>query len=343
MKKFSVPLKLEQISAHIPGKIITRKKVILNNVSELKEANQNSICFFENSKYSEDFKSTSAGLVFVLPDLDQSLNTHSNLILVDKPYIYFMLLVKKWQELTWEKPDKMIADSARFAKSTVLGKGVIIGENVVIGEKTKIGKNTIINANVNIGNDVVIGDNCFIYPNATIYNDTIIRNRVILHSGCVIGSDGFGYLLHEGKQNKIPQVGNVIIHDDVEIGANTTIDRATIGSTVIGEDTKIDNLVQIGHNCIIGKHSIICAQVGLAGSTEIGDYVYLAGQVGVAGHLKIEDEVMVGAQSGVSKSIPAKSKYFGSPAIDARTRKRIIAVEKKLPDLLKTVNKLTKK
>ncbi|MDZ4122092.1 MAG: UDP-3-O-(3-hydroxymyristoyl)glucosamine N-acyltransferase [Candidatus Cloacimonadaceae bacterium] len=163
-----------------------------------------------------------------------------------------------------------------------------------------------------------------------------------MHSGVVIGSDGFGYILMQGRQQKIPQIGNVVIHNDVEIGAGTTIDRATFGSTVIGEGTKIDNMVQIGHNCTIGKHSIICAQVGLAGSTNVGDYVYLAGQVGVAGHLTIHDRAMVGAQSGVANDIEAGAKYFGYPARNADLTKRIMAVERYLPDMYRAYKNLTK-
>jgi len=176
----------------------------------------------------------------------------------------------------------------------------------------------------------------------TIYEDCKIGNNVIIHAGAVIGSDGFGYLLHEGKQEKIPQVGNVVLEDEVEIGANTTIDRATLGSTIIGKGTKIDNLVQIGHNCTIGKHNILCAQVGLAGSTEIGNYVYLAGQVGVAGHLIINDKAMIGAQSGVASDIPESAKYFGSPAVDAGLKKRMLASEKRLPELVRFMNEVKK-
>jgi len=210
---------------------------------------------------------------------------------------------------------------------------------VVIEDFVKIGRNTIIEANSVIQQNVQIGSNCHIYPNVTIYEDYIIKNKVILHAGCVIGADGFGYIFYEGKHNKIPQVGNVIIEDEVEIGANSAIDRATIGSTIVGKGTKIDNLVQVGHNCTIGENSILCAQVGLAGSTEIGNIVYLAGQVGVAGHLKIDDGAMVGAQSGVAKYIPKKAKYFGTPAIDAGLQKRMFISLKKLPEIIKKMKR----
>jgi UDP-3-O-[3-hydroxymyristoyl] glucosamine N-acyltransferase len=170
----------------------------------------------------------------------------------------------------------------------------------------------------------------------------VIGRKCIIHSGVVIGADGFGFLLMDGIQVKIPQVGNVVIHDDVEIGANSCIDRATLGSTVIGKGTKIDNLVQIGHNCVVGEHSILCAQVGLAGSTIVGDYVYLAGQVGAAGHITIGSRAMVGAQSGIAASIPAGAKYFGTPAIDANTMKRSIVAQKHLPEMYRSWQKQCK-
>jgi UDP-3-O-[3-hydroxymyristoyl] glucosamine N-acyltransferase len=190
--------------------------------------------------------------------------------------------------------------------------------------------------------NVAIGSGTHLFPRVTIYESCQIGKNSIIHSGVVIGADGFGYQVFGGKQQKIPQVGNVIIGDEVEIGPNTTIDRATLGSTVIGNGTKIDNLVQIGHNCEIGQHSNLCAQVGLAGSTIVGDFVYLAGQVGAAGHIKIGSQAMVGAQSGVASDVPEKARYFGSPATDANQAKRLIVAQKHLPDMLRAYQKSLK-
>ncbi len=181
-----------------------------------------------------------------------------------------------------------------------------------------------------------------LYPRVSIYEDSVIGKNCIIHSGVVIGADGFGFVQMNGIQQKIPQVGNVIIGDGVEIGANSCIDRATLGSTKIGNGTKIDDLVMIGHNCSIGEHSILCSQVGLAGSTRVGDYVYLAGQVGVAGHLTIGSRAMIGAQSGVVNNVPEDARYFGSPAIDAKLTMRIVATQKHLPDMYRAFMKAKK-
>ncbi len=205
----------------------------------------------------------------------------------------------------------------------------------MIGENSVVGDGCVIGANCAIGANVKLGSNCRLFPNVTIYDTCILKDRVILHSGAVIGADGFGYALIGGKQVKIPQIGDVIIEDDVEIGANSCVDRATLGTTVIGARTKLDNLVQIGHNVVTGTDTIFCSQVGIAGSTEIGSRVYLAGQVGVADHRKIGNDVMVGAQSGIAKNVPDGAKQFGSPAIDDKQEKRVLLSLMKLPDFMK--------
>jgi len=342
MKIFSTGFTPVQINSKLKAKFHFINEIELNNVSELNEAENNSVCFYENPKYLEQLQNCKAGLIIVPEDFNLNLKPDANLIFVQKPYFTFMLLVKFWLEFDSKNHNNQISETAIIPASVQLGKNVSIGHYSVIGENSVIGDNTIIDSNTIIERNVKIGNNCHLFSNVSIYEDCIIKNKVIIHSGCVIGSDGFGYLFHEGKQVKIPQVGNVVIEDDVEIGSNTSIDRATISSTIIGEGTKIDNLVQIGHNCIIGKNSILCAQVGLAGSTIVGDCVFLAGQVGVAGHLKIDDGAMIGAQSGVNHSIPKNSKYFGTPAIEAGLKKRIIASEKRIPEVVRFVKKQIK-
>jgi len=343
MKNFEKHFRISQISELISEEKSIKHDALLTNASELKEANENSVCFFENEKFSEDLKASPAGLIFVPADFDKSLKPDSNLIFSENPYFSFMKLVKIWLKTDEPETEFTISENAEISQTAKIGKDVKIAHYTVIEANTKIGDGSIIESNCIIGKNVIIGKNCHIFSNTTIYEDSVIGDNVAIHAGCVIGADGFGYFLHENKQRKIPQIGNVIIENDVEIGANTTIDRATLGSTIIGEGTKIDNLVQIGHNCKIGKHSIICAQVGLAGSTEIGDYVYLAGQVGVAGHLKIDDGAMIGAQSGISNYVPKNAKYLGYPAIDAGLQKRIFAVQRKLPEIVKYINKEIKK
>ncbi|RLC52676.1 MAG: UDP-3-O-(3-hydroxymyristoyl)glucosamine N-acyltransferase [Candidatus Cloacimonadota bacterium] len=343
MKIFAKHFRISQISELITEKKIIRKDILLTNVSELKEANENSVCFFENEKFLDALKSSKAGLIFVPTDFNENIKPNSNLIFCNHPYYSFMKFVKIWLESEATPAKSVISEKAVISETAIIGKNVIIGHNTVIKENVEIGDNSVIEDNCVIGKKVRIGNNCHIYPNTTIYEECIIKNNVIIHAGCVIGADGFGYLPLEGKQQKIPQIGNVIIENDVEIGANSTIDRATLGSTIIGRGTKIDNLVQIGHNCKIGEDSVICAQVGLAGSTEVGNRVYLAGQVGAAGHLKIDDDAMIGAQSGIYNNIPKNARYLGYPAIDASLQKRIFAVQRKLPEIVKFINKEMKK
>lgn len=343
MKFFRNAIKPEFIASQLKGDLILNFETELNNVAELSEANNHSTCFYQNEKYFDDFINSNAGLIFVPKEIDTKNLTDKNLLKIDKPYFNFMLFVRKWMEMDKKSENGFIHETAVVSKHSEIADSAKIMQNVVIKDNAKIGANTIIEANTVIMENSVIGENCHLYPNSTIYPDSEIGNNVIIHSGAVIGSDGFGYLVNNNKQEKIPQVGNVVIHNNVEIGANTTIDRATIGKTIIGNGTKIDNLVQIGHNCKVGKDSVICAQVGLAGSTQIGNMVYLAGQVGAAGHLKVGDKAMIGAQSGIAGNVPQNGKFFGTPAIEARTKKRIIASEKRIPEMIKFYRKLKKR
>jgi UDP-3-O-[3-hydroxymyristoyl] glucosamine N-acyltransferase len=337
MKRFQLQLSPELIASQIPSKLIKRRDVTLNNVTELPVADEHTVCFLDNDDYLEEAKLTKAGLLLVKEGFDFEILPGINLLMVQKPYIAFMMIVKQWMALDEQQFVTSIAKSAVISHTAKMPEKIIIGENVVIGENVEIGTNTVIDANTVVMDDVKIGRNCHFFPNVTIYPDSIIHDRVILHAGVVIGADGFGYLLYEGKQEKIPQLGNVIIEDDVEIGANSCVDRATLGTTVIGKDTKLDNLVQVGHNVKLGEHTILCAQVGIAGSSEIGDVVYLAGQVGVGDHVKIGDKVMAGAQSGIRGTIEEGARIFGTPAIDAGLRMRIAAVEKHLPEIWRHV------
>lgn len=314
------------------------RELVLDSVSEPTAAESTTVIFLEQDKYLPSVQASKAGLIITTQAFADKLPDR-NVLITDKPYFVFMLIVSRWLEVsgpsqaTGTSGSAVVAKSAQVDPTVVLEAGCVIGEGCVIGAKVRIGANSV------LGNNVKVGCGTLIYPNVTIYADCEIGERVILHSGCVIGADGFGFILMDGKQQKIPQIGNVVIGDDVEIGANTTIDRATLGSTIIGEGCKIDNLVQIGHNCVIGKHCILCALVGLAGSTIVGDYVYLAGQVGAAGHLTIGNKAMVGAQSGITADVPAGSRYLGSPATDAGVQKRIMVAQRYLPQILAAYKK----
>lgn len=341
MKRFKTILEPHVIQSIIGGVLQGESQQGLDNFAEPHEATESSVIFLEQEKYFDAVLAAKPGLCICNASYIDKLSD-KNLLIVDKPYQSVLMLISYWlkQDAGLFVPE--LDPSSRIGNNCELDPQIRIGTNVKIGDNCKIGKYSIIEANSVIADNCILGEGCHLFPNVSVYSDCILGNGVIIHSGTVIGSDGFGYILMGGKQQKIPQIGNVVIHDDVEIGANTTIDRATIGSTIIGEGTKIDNLVQIGHNCIIGKHCILCSQVGLAGSTITGDYVYLAGQVGVAGHLSIGDRAMIGAQSGIANDIEADGKYFGYPAREIGLTKRIMAAEKYLPEIYRAYLKSIK-
>lgn len=230
--------------------------------------------------------------------------------------------------------------TAVVAASAVVDAGASVGPYCVVGERSRIGPGAVLMAHVCVGDDCTVGEGTRLHPHVTLYQRTHLGRRVRIHAGTVVGADGFGYVLDGGEHRKVPQVGQVVVHDDVEIGSNTTIDRAALGATVIGRGTKIDNLVQVAHNVAIGEHTIIVAQVGIAGSTRLGDYVTVAGQVGIAGHLRIGDRVLLAAQSGVMHHIPEGQKWMGSPAQPDRVTKRQLLAIERLPELLRRVQEL---
>jgi UDP-3-O-[3-hydroxymyristoyl] glucosamine N-acyltransferase len=297
----------------------------INSVGPLASAANDQLSFLSNRKYAAELATTAAGAILVPRKLE---GCDSRWIRVDDPYFAFAKIMTRWFS-NRPRPKgisakAMVADSAKVGENVALGHFAVIGENVVIGSDVTIFQNVSIEA------DSVIGDDCIIYPNVVIYDGTRIGHRCIIHSGVVIGSDGYGFATHGGKHHKIPQIGIVRIEDDVEIGAGTTIDRAALGETVIGEGTKIDNLVQIGHNVKVGKHCLLVSQVGIAGSTELGDYVAVAGQSGFSGHLKIGNRVQVAAKSAVLEDVPDDTKVMGSPAVPFTEFARRHAALKKL-------------
>ncbi|MDZ4182827.1 MAG: UDP-3-O-(3-hydroxymyristoyl)glucosamine N-acyltransferase [Candidatus Cloacimonadaceae bacterium] len=332
MKKFAQSLDIQRIRQITSAAYNGEPDILLDSVCEPAEATGTSIIFWEQEKYYDAVAASKAGLIVTTQEGSAKL-TGRNLLITEKPYFTLLRLVSYWLGICADKTTIEIKTSAVIDPSALIGNGVSIADHCVIGKNCVIGDACRIGANCVIADGSVLGEKSLLYPNVTIYEDCVLGKEVIIHSGAVIGADGFGFLFMQGMQHKIPQIGNVVIGDRVEIGANSCIDRATFGSTTIGEGTKLDNLVQIGHNCVIGKHCMICAQVGLAGSTHVGDNVYLAGQVGAAGHLKIGDRAMVGAQSGITHEIPADGKYFGSPALEANTMKRVLASQKNLPDI----------
>ncbi len=326
-------MKLSDIAKKFQGQIIG-KDIEISGVSTPENAKPSDIIFLKDKKYLHKVKESKAGAILT----SEKLDINKPQIIVQSPdVVFYKLLDILYPE---EETKGYISKTAIIGKNVSLGKDVYIGDYVVIEDNVEIGDNTKIYPFTFIGRNTKIGKNVLIHPRVTIYKNTLIGNRVIIHSGVVLAGDGFGYYQKNGRHIKINHIGSVVIEDDVEIGANTTIDRAMIDRTVIGEGTKIDNLVMVGHNCKIGKNTIFVSQVGIAGSCEIGNNVILAGQVGVADHISISDDVIVTAKSGVGKDIKKPGVYGANiPAIEWNKWKKILIYLYKLPDLLKKKNK----
>lgn len=319
--------------------LVGDESLLITGVSGIEEAQQGHLTFLSNPKYRAKLQQTNASAVLVSPGIELP---EKSLIQVPNPYLAFAqiltLFSQKYHPPIGRHETCVIGEEVTIGEQSAIGAHVSIGTHVNIGERTIIYPGVVIGDHVSIGSDVII------YPNVSILQDVSIGNRVILNSGAVIGSEGFGFVPTEkSAYYKIPQIGTVIIDDDVEIGANVTIDRATLGKTHIHTGVKIDNLVQIAHNVIIGAHSVVVAQVGISGSTKVGKHVTLAGQVGLVGHIEIGDDVMIGAQSGVTKSVPTKTILSGSPAVEHNLWRKSQISLLKLPEALKTIRSLEKR
>lgn len=308
----------------------------------LEDAHEGGLCYLTSLEKAEMLKDLKASALLVPESAkDKKLPFNGALLYAKNPEWAFILLMK-YVDAQHQKHTPGIHPTAVISQSAKLGDNVSVGAYTVVEDGAQIGDNTVIFPQCYIGKDVVIGKNCYIYPQVVIREECVLKDYVILQAGAKIGSDGFGFSFHDGRHKKIPQIGNVVLGNDVEIQSNTCIDRAKISSTVIGDNTKIDNLVQVGHNVHVGMSSIMCAQVGVAGTTEIGNGVILAGQVGLAGHMTIGDRAQVGAQSGVMSSIPAGQTYFGYPAMPQREAFKLQAILRKLPEMHKEFRSLKK-
>lgn len=332
-------MKLSYIAEKI-GARLSGEDIEVSNISDITEPSNDSLVLLTNVKMLEqyDTKNVSA---FVLPAklFDKSSNIFNKPSIIVDDYKYAL---KNLIDLFYPDVQMVgfVSESAQMGKDVVVGDDTCIGENVCVGSNSKIGKACHIKAGVVMGENVVIGDRCIIYPNVTIYDNCIIGNDVIIHAGTVVGSDGFGFVNTNEGHLKIKHVGSVVIEDNVEIGSNCSVDRGTLSATGIGEGTKIDNLVQIGHNVKIGKHCIIVAQTAIGGSSIIGDFVVLGGQVGIGDHVNITSGVMIGSKSGVSSDINEKGIYSGVPAVDHRLWRRNVTAFK---DLYRAVRYIKKK
>lgn len=332
---------LGQILKIVDGTLEGDEASIITDLAEIQHAKKGQLTFLGNPKYRKYLSTTEATAVLVSKDFKGS---YKNLIRVENPNLAFSLMISRFRpELPLPNPE--IHKTACIAKSAQLGENIYIGPNVVIKDKAIIENSVSIFANSYIGTETRIGSETIIRPNVTIYHNCQIGSKVLIHSGVVVGSDGFGFVRTEKTIKKIPQAGRVVIGDDVEIGANCSIDRGTLGDTVISKGTKLDNLIQVAHNVKIGEYCFIAAQSGIAGSSRIEDRVTIAGQVGVAGHLKIGEGAIVAAQSGVSKDVPPGTIVFGYPAQEQKKARREIANIRSIPDIkakLKEIEKIIK-
>jgi UDP-3-O-[3-hydroxymyristoyl] glucosamine N-acyltransferase len=331
---------LAELGAHCGAQLIGDPSIIISGVNTLDEATLADASFLANSRYTEAMKTTQAGVICVTPQIP--LPEGKNFLVSDDPSRTFQLIAELLLPTT-TTGFLGIHPSAVIHPSVILGENVTIGPNTVIDRNAKIGSNTHIGPNVSIGFEVKIGEDCQIQPNCTIRERCQLGNRVILQPGVVIGSCGFGYTPDKlGRHTKLEQLGIVILEDDVEIGANSTIDRSRFKATIIRRGTKIDNLVQIAHNVEVGEHNIIAAQTGIAGSVKTGKYVMLGGQVGVVGHVELDDHVLIATRGGVSKSLKA-GKYRGSPAIPIAEYHRQEVHVRKLDEYVQRLKELEKK
>ncbi len=330
---------LGEIARLIEGDVIGDANTLITGAAGIKEAREGDITFVANPKYVSFIEKTHASAIITFREVESAAKP---IIRTDNPSLAFSKIISFIAPSEVNHP-KGIDFTVVFGENVSLGKNVAIGAYVVIEEGVFVGDNTIIYAGCYIGRHAKIGNDTLIYPNVSIRECVTIGSRVIIHAGAVIGSDGFGFITIDGLHHKIPQVGSVEIQDDVEIGANVTIDRARFDKTIIGKGVKIDNLVQIAHNVVIGENSLIVAQVGISGSTSVGKGVTIAGQAGLAGHLTIGDGAVLAGRSGVTKDVPANTVVSGFPAKSHDIAKRVNACIQNLPRLYETIKELKKK
>jgi UDP-3-O-[3-hydroxymyristoyl] glucosamine N-acyltransferase len=313
---------------------------VIHGIASLGSAGAGDLSFLGNSKYRNEVPGTQASVVLLPADYEGEPRPNQLFLLVEKPSVALARLCARIEQLLWPKPapgihpTACVAPAAKVAASATVGPLCVIEEGAVVGERTHL------QAQVFVGRGAAIGDDCWLMPGAVLATECVLKNRVRLQQGAVVGSDGFGYEFVAGRHEKIPQVGYVLVEDDVEIGANSTLDRARFSRTVVGEGTKIDNLVQVAHNVTIGRHVILCAQVGISGSTTIGDYAVLGGQAGIAGHITIGAKAKVGAQGGVAFNVEPGIFVNGTPAMPYMLGHRLEVLHRRLPDLFKRVDTL---
>lgn len=328
---------LAQLAQHVGGKVKGNADIEISSVATLENATGAEISFLSNPKYTNALQTTKAGAVIIGKDTDAPVP----LLICEDPYYAFSQIVVLLHGYRQHK-NVGISPKANIAKTAKIGKACIINDGAIICDDAVIGDNAVIYLGVFIGNNVKIGDNCILYPNAVIYDGCRLGNNVIINANATIGKDGYGYATHKGKHYKIPQVGVVVIENDVEIGANCCLQRGAIEDTVIGEGCKFGDLINIGHGVKIGAHCLLVGQIGIAGSTTIGHHCVIAAQVGIVGHIKIGNLVKIAAQAGVINDVPDGAAIAGTPAINALSAKRAYGMFEDLPELKKKIRRIEK-
>lgn len=329
-----------QIADFIQGKVEGDENATVHTFAKIEEGAPGAISFLSNPKYTHYIYTTESSIVLVNEDLELNQPVKATLIRVKNAYECVAKLLQLYQSAQPKKkgihPQAFVSPTAKVGNDCYIGAFAYIGDNVQIGDNTQIYPHTVVEDGVNMGNG------CLIYPNVTIYKDCRIGNNVTIHAGSVIGADGFGFAPNTEGYDKIPQIGIVILEDDVEIGANTCVDRSTMGATIVHKGVKLDNLVQIAHNVEVGENTVMSAQAGVAGSTKIGKWCMFGGQVGLAGHITIGDKTFLGAQSGVPSSLKGNETLIGTPPTSPQAYFKSIALTRKLPDIYKQLNELQK-
>ena len=321
----------KQIAEFIQGTIVGDENATVHTFAKIEEGMPGAISFLSNPKYTHYIYDTQSSIVLVNKDFEPEKEIKATLIKVDNAYESLAKLLNLYE---MSKPKKTGIDPlAYIAPTAKIGQNVYIAPFACVGDNAEIGDNTSLHPHATVGSGAKVGSNCILYPHVTVYHDCRVGNNCILHAGSVVGADGFGFAPSPEGYEKIPQIGIAILEDNVEIGANTCIDRATMGATIIRKGVKLDNLIQIAHNVEVGSHTVMASQVGIAGSTKIGEWCMFGGQVGVAGHITVGNKVNMGAQSGVNGSVKDGKALIGTPPIEFKNYFKSSAVFKKLPDM----------
>ncbi len=339
-----VKMKLQDIANFIDAEIVGNIELQITGLNGLEHGKEGDLTFFYNDKYAKYLATTKASAIITSKSVKFEPDKHQALLLVDNPYQSFVKILQ-WIQSKKIRKSNFIHLSAFIGENCKIDDSVYIGPFCVIGDNCIIGKDSYLHSNITIYDNVEVGENTIVNANSVIYDDSVIGDNCVIHSGVIIGSDGFGYIENpaDGSYTKVPQLGNVVIEDNVEIGSNTTIDRAMVGSTYLRKGVKLDNQIQIAHNCDIGENTAMAAQVGVSGSVKVGKRNRFGGQTGISGHLEISDDVILMAKSGVAKSIEKSGVYFGSPIRERMRAFRIEAAIHQLPEMVKDIKLIKQK